>query len=172
MNLSFGSIRFALSYCDFHSRTLWHTTLHTWSTFLIVKKPDDITVLKEEKKILCIVFFMTFLKYFFPGPFIKATQNFQGIFNFFAVLKQTYFRKEITSSPWLGVGLELDLSWPGVGCELDWSWPGVGCELAGCWLRVGLELSGSWLEVAKELAGTWLGVAGCWLRVCWELVGT
>ena len=90
MNLFVGSIGFALSYCDFHSRTLWHTTLHTWSTFLIVKKPDDITVLKEEK-ILCIVFFMTFLKYSFPGPLIRATQNFQGILNFFCHSKANIF---------------------------------------------------------------------------------
>ena len=78
-----GEMKLALSFCyDFHSRTLWHTTLHTWSTFLIVKKPDDITVLKEEK-ILCIVFFMTFLKYSFPGPLIRATQNFHGVLDFF-----------------------------------------------------------------------------------------
>ena len=139
MNLSFGSIGFDLSYCDFHSRTLWHTTLHTWSTFLIVKKPDDITVLKEEK-ILCIVFFMTFLKYSFPGPFIKATQNFQGIFNFFCRSKANIFQERNNF-------ITLTGSWTGVGLELAWSW-----------LRVGLELAASWLGVDWEFAQSLLGV--------------
>ena len=76
-------MKLALSLCfDFHSRTLWHTTLHTWSTFLIVKKAGRHHS-AEGRKNTMHCFFHDLFKIFLSRTIDKSHPEFSGFFKIF-----------------------------------------------------------------------------------------